>query len=158
MSLTRESLHRLHDERARSVGLPAGRRPPGLGRWLAEPGAVGRRWPRRLGLAWVAVLVGATLLEPAPADPDAAAPLWASVLFLALFAVLGVMAASLARRRRLGLVASAGAAGLGLLASALCPVSDHHSAVGAWWYLQMGGFTALVAASVAGLRRSRAAA
>jgi len=158
MSLTRDSLQELHEERSREVRLSPGRPGSPRGRWLAEPGVVGGRWPLGLGLAWVVVLVAATLLEPAPADPDAPVPLWASALFLAHFATLGAMAAGLSSRRRMGLVASVGAAGLGLLASAMCPVSGHHTGVGAWWYLQMAGFTGLVAAGLAGLRRSSATA
>ena len=155
MSLTRDKLEQLHEERSREVRLSARRRRPPLGDWLNEPGAVGPRWPAVLAVAWVVVFAAATTLEPAPADPDAPAPLWASLVFLALFGLLGVSAAALSRRQRTGLLASAGAAGLGLLASAMCPVSDHHTAVGAWWYLQMAGFTGLVGLSVAGLRRSR---
>ena len=157
MSLTRDSLRQLQSERTRTLRL-GGRRPtrPPLGEWLSEPGAVGRRWPAVLAAAWVAVLAAAAALEPAPADPDAPAPLWASIVFLALFGLLGVAAGALGRRQRTGLLASAGAAGLGLFASAMCPVSDHHATVGAWWYLQMAGFTGLVALSLAGLRRARA--
>lgn len=154
MSLTRDSLQQLHEDRAREVRLATGRRRPPLGPWLTDPGVVGRRWPAILAVAWIAVFAAATILEPAPADPDAPAPLWASLLFLALFGLLGVAAASLSRRQRTGLLASAGAAGLGLFASAMCPVSDHHATVGAWWYLQMAGFTGLVALSLAALRRS----
>lgn len=158
MSLTVDSLQELHEDRAREVRLAAGRGPRRpVGEWLGEPDAVGRRWPAAIAVAWVVVLAAATALEPAPADPDAPAPLWASVVFLALFGLLGVAAASLSRRQRTGLLASAGAAGLGLLASAMCPVSDHHTTVGAWWYLQMAGFTGLVGLSLAGLRRSRTA-
>lgn len=157
MSLTVDSLQELHEERSREVRLTAGRPRPPLREWLTEPGAVGRRWPRVLGAAWLVVFAAAAALEPAPADPDAPAPLWASLVFLALFGLLGVAAASLSRRQRAGLLASAGAAGLGLFASSMCPVSDHHTTVGAWWYLQMAGFTGLVALSLAGLRRSRPA-
>ena len=154
MPLTRGSLQQLHDDRLSEVDL-AGHRPrPPVGRWLTEPHVVAGHWPPALAVAWVLVFAAATVLEPAPADPSAPEPLWASVLFLALFAVLGVMAAGLARRQRAGLLASVGAGGLALLGSAMCPVSGHH-AVGAWWYLQMAGFTGLVAASLAGLRRSR---
>lgn len=155
MSLTRDSLQELHEERSREVRLTAGTRRPPLGHWLTDAGVVPGRWPQALGVAWIVVFAGAALLEPAPADPEAADPLWASLVFLSFFAVLGAMAAGLTRRQRAGLVASVGAAGLGLLASAMCPVSGHHASVGAWWYLQMAGFTGLVVASLAGLRRSR---
>lgn len=158
MSLTRDALEELHDARLTEVRLEVPRRRPRLDRWLTEPDVVRGRWPVGLGGAWIVVFTAAALLEPAPADPNGADPLWAGVLFLTLFAALGVMAAGLARRQRAGLVASVGAAGLALLASALCPVSGHHASVGAWWYLQMAGFTALVVAGLVGLGRSRARA
>lgn len=154
--LTRTKLPELHEDRLDQVTLarPAGRVP--LARWLTEDGAVGRHWPRIMMVAWVAALAAAVVLEPAPADPEAPAPLWASLLFLATFAALGATAAGLARRQRMGLVASVVAGGLALFASVMCPVSGHHASIGAWWYLQMTAFTALIGASLVGLRRSRA--
>ena len=155
MSITRTKLEQLRDDRYRRVTLAGpGRRTP-LGRWLTEDGVVGGRWPVRLCLAWVVVFAVAIAVEPAPASSDAAEPLWATLLFFALFSALAVTVGGLARRRRLGLVASAAAGGLALVATVMCPVSDHHAGVGAWWFIQMTGFTGLVAASVAGLRRSR---
>ncbi|MGH9281649.1 MAG: hypothetical protein ACRD0S_01795, partial [Acidimicrobiales bacterium] len=103
------------------------------------------------------VFAGAVAVEPAPAS-DGPEPLWASFLFLALMGSLGAMAAGLARGRRLGLLASVGAGGLALVGTVMCPVSDHHAGIGAWWFVQMIGFTGLIAASLAGLRRTRAAA
>lgn len=158
MSLTRTQLEELHDDHARQVRLTApGRRPP-LRRWLTESGVVRGRWPQAMGLAWIAIFAAAIALEPAPADPEASEPLWASLMFLGLLAALAATWVGLARRQRVGFVASAAAAGLALFGSVMCPVSDHHASVGAWWYLQMAGFTGLVAASVTGLRRSRARA
>lgn len=155
MSLTRSQLEQLHDDRPRRVRLgEPGRRPP-VRRWLTEPGAVPGRWPGGLGVAWLVVFSAAIALEPAPAEAGASEPVWATVLFIALLAALAATWVGLAGRQRAGLVASAAAAGLALFGSAMCPVSDHHSTVGAWWYVQMGGFTGLVAASVAGLRRAR---
>lgn len=156
MSLTQSRLEQLHDDRYRRVGLRPPVRRPGLRRWLGEPGVVPGRWPLGLALAWLAVLAAAVALEPAPAEPAAPEPVWAAVLFLGLLAALGTAWSGLSSRRRLGLVASVVAAGLGLAASAACPVSAHHVDVGAWWYLQMGGFTALVGAGLAGLRAARA--
>lgn len=157
MSLTRTQLEQLHDDRHRQVTLaPGGRRPP-LGRWLTDARAVAGRWPMGMGIAWVVVLAAAVAVEPAPASPDAPEPLWASLLFLGLLTALATTWAGLARRQRVGLVASAAAGGLALVATVMCPVSGHHGGVGAWWYLQMTGFTALVAASLVGLRRARTA-
>lgn len=154
--LTRSQLPQLHEDRLEEVSLTAATRPT-LGRWLTDPGAITGRWPRRMGLAWVAVFAAAVVIEPAPADPGAPEPLWASILFLGLVAALGAMAAGLARRQRLGFVASVVAGGLALVATVMCPVSGHHEAIGAWWYLQMAGFSGLVGASLVGLRRSRPA-
>ena len=152
--LTRTKLPQLEDHRLGEVSLtqPASRVP--LDRWLTEDGVVGRHWPRILLVAWVVALAAAVILEPAPADPNASEPLWASVLFLGLFAALGATAADLARRQRAGLVASVVAGGLALVASVMCPVSGHHGGVGAWWYLQMGVFTGVIALSLRALRRT----
>ncbi|HET7488030.1 MAG TPA: hypothetical protein VFJ85_08880 [Acidimicrobiales bacterium] len=152
--LTRTKVPQLHDDRVDTVALerPARRRP--VGEWLGEQGVV-TGWPRRLGLLWVATLVAVTVIEPAPAHPDAPEPVWAGLLALALFAFLGVMGAGLARRQRLGLIASVAAGGIAIFATAMCPVSGHHESIGLWWFAQMAGFTGLVAASLVALRRTR---
>lgn len=155
MSLTRNTLQQLGDDRVRRVRLADAQERPSLRRWLTEDERVGGRWPRAMGVAWLVVFSVAVAVEPSPASGDAPEPLWASLLFFGLLAALAVTAGGLARRRRLGLVASAVAAGLALIATVMCPVSGHHAGVGAWWYVQMAGFTGLVAASAAGLRRAR---
>lgn len=153
--LTRSKLPQLHEDHLDEVTLvTTGPRPP-LSRWLTERRVVTGRWPVGLGLAWLAVYGAAIVVEPAPAHPDAAVPVWATLMFFALFAGLGTMAGGLARRQRLGLVASVFAGGLALLGAVMCPVSNHHEAIGAWWYLEIVGFTGLVGASLVGLRRSR---
>ena len=159
MALTRDQLRHLHEDRVRPVRLPV----PSTGTpprrsvrdWALEPGVVAARWRYGLPLAWVAVLAVAVLLEPAPADPDAGDQIWATALFSLLLASLAAMGTGLGRGRRGGLIAGVGAAGLALTGSVLCPVSAHHVSVGAWWYLQMAGFVALMAATVVALRRSR---
>ena len=155
--LTRSKVQQLHDDRLDEVRLSGAASRPPLGRWLTDGGVVAGRWPRGLGLAWTAVFAAAIVVEPAPANPGAPEPLWAGILFLGLFAALGAMAAGLAHRQRLGLIASIAAGGLALVGTVMCPVSDHHSSVGAWWYLQMVGFSGLIGASLVGLRRSRSA-
>jgi len=153
--LTRSRLAQLHDNRVEEVTLAApGRRPP-LSRWLGEQGAVTGHWPAALGVAWVIVFATAFALEPAPADPNAAVPVWVVAMSYAMFATLGTMVAGLTRRQRLGLVASVVAGGVALFGAVMCPISGHHDSIGAWWYLQMAGFTGLIGASLTGLRRSR---
>lgn len=155
--LTRSKLAQLQENRVKAVTLAApGRRPP-LSRWLGDDGVVTGRWPAGLGVTWVAVFAAAFALEPSPADPRAAVPAWVGVMSFAMFAALGTMAAGLGRRQRLGLVASVVAGGVGLFGAVMCPVSGHHESIGAWWYLQMAGFTGLIGASLVGLRRSRPA-
>lgn len=158
MSLTRSpsQLDEFPADQVHRLDLRPGEpRPPRLGRWLTEGGVVPDHWPMALCLSWMVVYGTAILLEPRPADPQAADPLWAVLLFTALMAALGATCVGLARRQRLGLVASVGAGGLALGAAVMCPVSGHHQAIGAWWYLQMAGFTSLMALSLVGLTRSR---
>jgi len=160
MALTRHPLQDLSDETVQQVDLapPLAARPAvDLRAWITEPAAVSRRWGQALAVAWVLVYSAAVLLEPAPADPNAADPLWAVALFMGLTAALGAMAVGLARGRRIGLVAGVAAAGLALFGAVMCPVSAHHAGIGAWWFVQMAGFVGLMGATLVALRRSRAA-
>ncbi|MGH9181543.1 MAG: hypothetical protein ACRDY5_07505, partial [Acidimicrobiales bacterium] len=103
MALTRDQLGDLRDDRVRPLALPGaadrpgppGRRPT-FGDWARQTGAVSDRWRQRLSEAWVVVFTGAVMLEPAAADPQAAEPLWAVGLFLALAAALVAMSVGLA--------------------------------------------------------------
>ena len=147
-SFRQEQLHRV------ALRPPVGRGPR-IGRWLTEDGVVPGRWPLAVCSAWLVVYTAAILLEPASSGERGGDPVWAVVLFTALVATLAVTFGGLARRQRLGLVAATGAAGLALVAAVMCPVSGHHGGVGAWWFLQMGGFTGLMALALAGLTRSR---
>lgn len=158
MALTRthRQLEELQDERFRRIELrPREPQAPRLARWLTEEGVVRGRWPLAVWVSWIAVYAMAILLEPRPAEPEASEPLWAVLLFMTLMGALAATCVGLARRQRLGLVASVGAAGLALGAAVMCPVSGHHQTTGAWWFLQMGGFASLMALGLAGLTRSR---
>ena len=156
MSLTRRQLQELHREELHQLQL--GRRRPSRSRraWLGEPDVVGRRWPLALGLAWYAAFSLVSATTPEPPRPEAVSAL-DTAIYLVLFAVIGAMAVGLARRSRAGLLASAGGALLMLGLVVACPVSGHHEQVGAWWFGQLGVFTALTAVSLVGLRRSRGA-
>jgi hypothetical protein len=106
-----------------------------------------------VGVAWYVLFSIAVALEPAATQPEAF-PTWLAVAIeVALLGLLGVMAVGLVARRRVGLVASLGAAALFLAMVVACPVSGHHS-FGAWWYGQMACAIGLVAITGAALRRA----
>lgn len=152
MAITRTRLRQLHREELRRVRPLDRSGPRSADPRPVGPSAVGGRLAGVLGGAWVAVLALALAVEPAPASGSTSEPVWAGVLAVAMVAALTATAVGLAGRQRTGLLASLAAAGLGLVGAVLCPASGHHASVGAWWYLQMGGFAALAALSVAGLR------
>ena len=157
MALTGRRLRELHNEEVRALSLgraSAGDRGPaarsevvGAGRPAAAP-----HWALLVG--WVAFVAIAIAIEPAPNRPEAAEPLWAGLWSTAMVAALALTGVGLARGRRAGFQASAVAGGLALFGAVMCPVSGHH-AIGAWWFVQMAGFAALAAVSVAGLRLLR---
>jgi len=152
MALTGRRLRELRHEEVRRFSLdrpPAGRPPSGPTAEI-EPGPT--TWG--LLLAWLVFLPLAVALEPAPAA-SGPQPAWAVVLGLASIFALAFTAAGLVRSRRTGLIGSAAAAGLFLFGSIMCPVSGHHVGVGAWWFVQMAGFAALGALSLAAMRLSR---
>jgi hypothetical protein len=140
------------EERSTAAGAadrPAAWRP--LGARLLEP------IPLRLaGLgagAWMVLLAVGIAVEPPPADPGAVDPWFVSILdgvflaaFLAAFAGFGL-------RRRWGPAASLVASGVLLLFTVMCPMSGHHTNIGAWWVVQLGCSLGLVATSTIGLRR-----
>lgn len=121
--------------------------------WLRE--GISRDLALFVGVAWYVLFFVGVALEPEPAHPDAIPVLLSATIDVALFGLLGVMAAGLITRRRFGLVASMGAATLFVGLSVACPVSGHH-AFGAWWFGQMACAIGLVAISISALRRSNA--
>ncbi len=105
-----------------------------------------------LAIAWIAIFTIGVAFEPAPADPNAELPLIATLLALGLVIGWIVMAVGLAKRARFGAAASLVAA-VSLLGLTIgCPVSGHHSGLGAWWWFELVGSTALVALSARALR------
>ena len=113
---------------------------------------ISRDSARRMMLAWVGLFTLGTLVEPAPADPNAAEPLYATVIVMSMFALIAVTFAGLAARRRWGLTASFAAAGLFGVLSLACPLSGHHT-YGLWWVVQMGSAGVLMAMSLRALGR-----
>lgn len=105
-----------------------------------------------IAATWYVLFMIATGLEPRAAGP---APTWSVVLSIAFFATLAVMAGGLLARRRWGLLASLGAAGIFTAFSVACPITGHHG-FGAWWYGQMACSVALIGVSGFALARARA--
>jgi hypothetical protein len=109
-----------------------------------------RRLDRRtalwLGIGCPAITAINIAIEPLPADPEAAAPVGASLLFL-VFTAAVVATSVFAARRETRIFPYAVAAGaLAVVLTVTCPMSGHHTGIGWWWYTQMVlsvGFLAL---------------
>jgi len=123
-----------------------------LGARLLEP--ITGRWAAIGAIAWVALLAIGIAVEPPPTNPDAVDPWFVSALGAILLVVLPSMFAGFWLRRRWSLAASMVASGILLLSTVMCPLSGHHTNVGAWWVVQLGCGLGLVTASVLGLRRA----
>lgn len=117
--------------------------------WLAE--RVSTETAVLMGATWYVLFMIGTGLEPRAAGPD---PAWAVVLSVVFLGVLAITAAGLLARRRWGLLASLGAAGIYTAFSVACPISGHHG-LAAWWFGQMACAVILVAASALALARAR---
>ena len=119
----------------------------------SPPARLGVLWAVLFGLGWPAVIAASMALEPAPAEAEAEAPLWASLVALALlFAVFGTVAEAARRRPQ----AAAWSLALGVIVLGLsvsCPASGHHTAIGGWWFTQLGLAAGMTAASGWKLRR-----
>jgi hypothetical protein len=111
------------------------------------------RWAAIGAVAWV-VLVGIGIaVEPPPTNPNAVDPWFLDALGTILLAAMVGAFAGFWLRRRWSLAASLFASGLLVASTLACPVSGHHTQVGAWWVIQLGCGLGLVATSILGLRR-----
>jgi peptidoglycan/LPS O-acetylase OafA/YrhL len=117
-------------------------------------GPLSRNWGIVLMVAWVVVVAVGLAIEPAPANPDAPIPLYADLISTGMLAAWGAMAAGVFQRRRFAAAASmvGGVALLGLTLA--CPLTGHHSSIGAWWGIQLVGAAGLLALSGRALRSS----
>jgi hypothetical protein len=118
--------------------------------WLAE--RISTETAVLMAATWYVLFLVATGLEP---HASGAEPAWAAALSYVFLGLLAVTAVGLAARRRWGLLASVGAAGLFTAFAVACPTTGHHP-VGAWWFGQMACVLALVGASAYALRRPAA--
>ena len=121
-----------------------------LGRLL---GPISGRWAVIGAVAWVVLLGMGIAVEPPPTNPHAVDPWFVDALgIIFLTAVVGAFA-GFWLRRRWSLAASLLASGLLVVSTVACPVSGHHTNVGAWWVVQLGCALGLVVTSTLGLRR-----
>jgi hypothetical protein len=112
------------------------------------------RWAAIGVVAWVVLLGIGIAVEPPPDNPNAVDPWLVSALGTVLLVALVATFAGLWARRRLGLAASLSASGLLVFSTVMCPVSGHHTHLGAWWIIQLGCGLGLVTMSVLGLGRA----
>jgi hypothetical protein len=119
--------------------------------WLQD--RVSNAWGFGLLAAWYVLVVLSQIMQPAVHD-EGAVLAWIGVVLSVVFtAAVLVAMAGLALRRRWGLVASLGAAGLLVADSIACPMTGHHQ-FGAWVVVQSVGSVALAGASIRALRRT----
>jgi hypothetical protein len=116
--------------------------------WLRE--RIDGRLGGGLAVAWLVLAQIALALEPSTKQPEQA---YGAALEVVMLLLLATMVTGMVMQRRVGLVASLGAAGFFTALSVACPVSGHHP-FGAWWYGQMACALGLVALSVLALRWS----
>jgi hypothetical protein len=119
---------------------------------VLETERISGRWPAGLTVAWIGIFTTGVILEPTPADPDAALPLIEGVLISGILLSWVVMAAGFATRRRYGVLGSLVAAVCLVGMTIACQASGHHAAVGAWWWFEVAGSTALVGLSARALK------
>lgn len=113
---------------------------------------LGLGWAAALAIGWPVALAIGFAVEPAPAEPEAAAPIVVQLAGLVLqVALLTTIVAAVARSR----VAAAAGVAVGVVAvtlSVACPTSGHHG-FGLWWVAQLGLMVTMLGVSVAALRQ-----
>jgi uncharacterized membrane protein len=120
-------------------------------RRLLEP--LSGRWAAIGAVAWVVLLGIGIAVEPPPTNPNAVDPWFLNLLDTVLLAAVVAAFAGFWLRQRWSMAASLLASGLLVVSTVACPVSGHHSQVGAWWVVQLGCGLGLVTTSTLGLRR-----
>jgi hypothetical protein len=123
-----------------------------FGARLLEP--ITGRWAATGAVAWVTLFTIGIAVEPPPDNPNAVDPWLVSALGTVLLVALAGTLAGFWARRRFGLAASLLASGLLVVSTIMCPVSGHHTHLGAWWVVQLGCGLGLVTMSILGLRRA----
>jgi hypothetical protein len=120
------------------------------GRLLEPPSG---HWAAIGAVAWVVLLGIGIAVEPQPTNPNAVDPWFLNMLGTVLLAAVVAAFAGFWLRQRWSMVASLLASGLLVVSTVACPVSGHHTQLGAWWIIQLGCGLGLVTTSALGLRR-----
>src|SRR5918994_4722283 len=90
-------------------------------------------WAAALGLGWPLATMAILALEPAPADPEAAAPFLVQAASLGFVVALLITAVAAGVRHPFAAVAGVAAGLIAVGFTIGCPVSGHHT-LGAWWF------------------------
>jgi hypothetical protein len=109
-------------------------------------------WALALGAGWPLTFLVTGWLEPAPADPNAPAPLIVDLGAWAFLVALVVTVCAAMARHRLAAPAAVVAGGVLAAFTVACPASGHHT-YGLWWVAQLGVSLAMLGVSAAALRR-----
>jgi len=119
---------------------------------IQTQGHISRGWSLSLLGSWIATLVLAHILEPAPTGSE---PVWAHVVSIGMLAAVIATFHGLARRTSWAASASV-MTSLGFVVGVfLCPATGHH-AFGLWWIGQFAAALGLVSLStVAAVRHWR---
>lgn len=113
---------------------------------------ISRGWAFGTAAAWAAAITMILLIEPAPADPEAASVL-ANVLGTAIAVGLSATALGLLGRYRFGLGATAATGAVMLVTALACPATGHHT-FGAWWFGELAIVSGLATLGIVGYRRA----
>lgn len=114
-------------------------------------GRLSRGWAAALGLGWPLAWTIGSIVEPAPADPHAAVPLWVSVIATALFGALVMTMVAAALRSGLAVYSGLVVGAITVAVSATCPLTGHHG-FGLWWVAQFTLLSGMLMANLAAVR------
>lgn len=104
---------------------------------VAEPVRLPTRWAWFAGLVGPVVAAFCIAIEPPPANPNAPEPLIGTLLTVALLVVWTGAALAAVRRRPEALRWASAVGGLSVAMTIACPLSGHHTSIGAWWFAQL---------------------
>jgi hypothetical protein len=116
--------------------------------WFDRP--LSRAWAVALGAGWPLTFLVTGVLEPAPVDPDAPAPLVVDLGSRVFLVALVVTVCAAMARHRLAAPAAVVAGGVLTAFTVACPTSGHHT-YGLWWVAQLATAVAMLAISTASL-------
>lgn len=131
------------EARNEESGEPAG--------WPMLTGRLSQGWAALLGIGWpLAWLIG-TVVEPAPANPHEAVPLWVSATAMVLFSALLMTLMGAVLRSGIAVYSGLVFGAIAVAVSATCPLTGHHG-FGLWWVAQFTLLTGMLGANLTALR------